>query len=74
MKHNLIEKTKISVGAVKLREIVDEAVKTGFISHDDYDKIINIVSEDGHIDNHEQAILTEFHQMIHDKDIKFKTK
>ena len=72
MKHNLIEKEKVSDSAIELRKIVEEAIHTGFITHDKYDSIINIASADGHVDSHEQAILTEFHQMIHDKEIKFK--
>jgi len=74
MKHKLLEDANVSSSALKLREYVDKAIKDGFITHDEYDTIINLVSEDGHVDKHEQAILSQFQQMIHDKEIKFKMK
>lgn len=72
MEHGLVKNSKISESATRIRVIVDEAVKEGEISHNDYDKIIEITGEDGHVDVHEQAILTELHQMLHDKELKFK--
>jgi tellurite resistance protein len=55
-----------------LREAIDKAVEDGFITRDEYDRIITIAAEDGEIDSQEQALLKEFHQMIYDKDIKMK--
>ena len=74
MKYKLLENAKVSSSALKLREYVEKAIKDGFITHEEYDTIINLVSADGHVDNHEQAILSQFQQMIHDKEIKFKMK
>lgn len=74
MEHPLLKNKNISESAQKMRTIVDKAISDEVISHDDYDKVISLAGEDGHVDVHEQAILTELHQMIHDKDIKFKTK
>lgn len=71
-KHKLIENMKVSPSAVKLRERVDKAIKDELITREEYDSIMSIANADGHIDNHEAAILKEFHQMIYDKDIKFK--
>lgn len=71
-KHQLIEDMKVSKSAIKLRELVDKAIKDEIITREEYDAIMAIASEDGHIDNHEAIILKEFHQMIHDRDIKFK--
>ena len=71
MEHPLLKNKNISESAIQIRGIVDEAIKTGTISHSDYDKIIEIAGKDGHIDVHEQAVLTELHQMIHDREIKF---
>ena len=71
-KHNLIEALTVSKSALKLREAVENAIQDGIITREEYDNILTIAVEDGHIDKHEQAILKEFHQMIYDKDIKFK--
>jgi hypothetical protein len=71
-KHKLIEDLKISKSALKLREAVEKAIKDEIITREEYDAIITIASEDGNIDAHEEIILKQFHQMIYDKDIKFK--
>jgi hypothetical protein len=72
IKHKLIEDLKVSGSAIKLREAVEKAIADGCITREAYDNIITIAAEDGVIDKHEQIILKEFHQMIYDKDIKFK--
>jgi len=63
---------KVSASAVKLREAIDKADEDGFITRGEYDRIITLAAEDGEIDAQEQALLKEFHQMIYDKDIKFR--
>ena len=71
-KHKLVENMNVSESAVKLRQAIDKAVEDGFITRDEYDRIITIAAEDGEIDPQEQVLLKEFHQMIYDKDIKIK--
>jgi hypothetical protein len=71
-KHKIIEDMKVSKSALELRKRVDDAIEREFMSIEEYDKIMSIANADGHIDNHEAAILKEFHQMINDGDIKFK--
>lgn len=71
-KHKLVENMKVSSSAVKLREAIDKAVEDSFVTREEYDRIITLVSEDGEIDSQEQVLLKEFHQMIYDKDIKIK--
>jgi tellurite resistance protein len=72
MKHKLLEDAKVSQSAIELRVAVDKAIQDGFLTRDEYDKIINIVATDGNIDKQEEVILKEFHQMIYDKEIKIK--
>lgn len=74
MKHKLLEDAKVSKSALKLREAVEKAIKDGYLTRDEYDNIINIAAADGNIDKQEEVILKEFHQMIYDKEIKFKIK
>jgi hypothetical protein len=75
---------RVSKSATTLRELINIAITNEVItrdeydniihiaSEDEYDNIIHIASEDGHIDKQEEVLLREFHQMIHDKDIRFK--
>ncbi|GAP70336.1 hypothetical protein BA6E_124151 [Bacteroidales bacterium 6E] len=58
----------------KLREIIDKAIEDHTITREDYDRIINAATADGVIDNYEQSLLAELHDMIHDGSIKFRQK
>ena len=62
---------KISSSAVRLREMIEKAIEDHKITRDEYDKIIHIASEDGVIDRHEKALLSQLQQMIEDRDVKF---
>jgi hypothetical protein len=62
---------KVSGSAMRLREIIEKAIENHSITRKDYDKILNIATEDGFIDKHEQTLLKELQQMIEDKQIKF---
>ena len=61
----------ISDSAIRLREMIEKAIEDHKITRDEYDKIINIASEDGIIDRHERALLSELQQMIEDRAVKF---
>lgn len=65
---------KISDSSIRLREMIEKAIEDHKITRDEYDKIIHIATEDGHIDRHEQALLSELQQMIEDKMVKFVMK
>lgn len=65
---------KISDSSIRLREMIEKAIEDGKITRDEYDKIIHIATEDGYIDRHEQALLSELQQMIEDKMVKFVMK
>ncbi|MCE4565444.1 hypothetical protein INQ51_14090 [Maribellus sp. CM-23] len=65
MPHNL------SDSSIRLREMIEKAIEDHKITRDEYDKILNIATEDGFIDAHEQALLNELQQMIEDKVVRF---
>ncbi|MCK3686256.1 hypothetical protein [Maribellus sp. YY47] len=65
MPHNL------SDSSIRLREMIEKAIEDHKITRDEYDKILNIATEDGFIDAHEQALLSELQQMIEDKVVRF---
>lgn len=61
----------ISKSALELREMIEKAIQSHEITREDYDKIIHIATEDGHIDLHEKTLIREFQAMIDDRDIRF---
>lgn len=65
MVHNMSE------SSIRLREMIEKAIEDHKITRDEYDKILNIATEDGYIDRHEQALLRELQQMIEEKEVKF---
>jgi len=62
----------ISNSNERLRSLIDHVIEDGVITHAEYDSIMKIVNEDGHIDNQEKALLKQLQEMIEDKTIKFK--
>lgn len=62
---------KVSDSSIRLREMIEKAIEDGKITREEFDKIIHIATEDGIIDRHEQALLSELQQMIEDKMVKW---
>jgi len=62
---------KVSESSIRLKEMIEKAIEDHKITHDEYDQIINIATEDGHIDPDERALLSELQQMIEDKMVRF---
>ncbi|MFP4023207.1 MAG: hypothetical protein ACLFVR_01675 [Thiohalospira sp.] len=55
----------------RLRELINKAIEDHKITIEEYDEILDISFEDGHIDAQEQAMLTELQKMIENKEIRF---
>ncbi|MGC9374415.1 MAG: hypothetical protein ACP5DQ_05165 [Bacteroidales bacterium] len=55
----------------RLRQLVNKAIEDHIITPEEYDEILEISFEDGHIDSQEQAMLTELQKMIKNKEIRF---
>jgi tellurite resistance protein len=60
-----------SESAQRLKEAIIKAIEDHQITRDEYDEIINIAAEDGHIDPQERALLSELQDMIEDKSVRF---
>jgi hypothetical protein len=60
----------ISESAARLKIMIEKAIEDHQITRDEMDKILNIASEDSHIDRHEQALLDELQDMIETKAVK----
>ncbi len=61
----------VSESANRLREKIKQAIEDHVITREEYDEILNIATEDGHIDPQEQALLSELQNMIEDKSVRF---
>lgn len=61
----------VSNSAEKLRIMIEKAIDDHKITRDEYDQIIHLATEDGHIDPQEQALLSVLQDMIETKLVKF---
>jgi len=66
-----MEKHKISDSALKMRELIDKAIKAGKITRREYDSITHLATEDNHIDTQEKVLLAQLHQLLEDQIVKF---
>jgi tellurite resistance protein len=64
----------ISESAHRLKEMIIKAMEDNQITRDEYDQIINIATEDGHIDPSERALLQELQDMIENRMIRMVAK
>jgi hypothetical protein len=60
----------ISESAARLKIIIEKAIEDQKITRAELDQILNIASEDSHIDRHERALLEELQEMIESKAVK----
>ena len=65
---------RVNESAEKLKKIIEKAIEDHQITRDEYDMIIHIATEDGHIDDQEKALLAELNNMIENKMVKFVAK
>ncbi len=62
---------KYSESAGRARIMIEKAIEDHKITRAEMDSILNIVTEDGHIDPHEQALLNQLQEMIENRSVKF---
>lgn len=60
----------LSKHAHDLRKLIEKAIEDHLITRSEYDSIINLVLEDGHIDKQEQALLDQLQDMIEERLVK----
>lgn len=64
----------VSESGERLRQMINKAIEDHVITPEEYDQIINIATEDGHIDAQEKALLAELQDMIESKMVRFGKK
>lgn len=60
-----------SESAGRLRKMIEKAIDDHKITRDEMDTILNIATEDGHIDPQEQALLNQLQEMIENRTVKY---
>ena len=61
---------KVSESASQLKKMIEKAIEDHQITRDEYDQILHIATEDGHVDRHEQSLLEQLQEMIENKMVK----
>ncbi len=61
---------KPSESASNLKELINHAIQDLEITPDEYNKIMDCAHDDGHIDNEEKELLSQFQQMLSNGTIK----
>ena len=64
----------ISESAQRLKATIEKAIEDHKITRDEYDQIINIATEDGHIDPQERVLLQQLQEMIENGMVKWAPK
>jgi hypothetical protein len=62
---------ELSKSADKLRHLIEKAIEDHKITREEYEQIIHLANEDGHIDSQERALLAVLQGMIETKMVKF---
>jgi len=63
-----------SESAHRLKEMINKAIEDHEITREEYDSIINLATEDGHIDPQERALLSELQDMLENRMVRFVAK
>ncbi len=53
-----------------LEQVIKKAIEDHQITNTEYEEIIHLAHDDGHIDKHEKILLKELKSMIADKSVK----
>lgn len=64
----------ISESAQRLKDMIKKAIEDQEITHDEYEQIIHIATEDGHVDSQERALLVELQDMIENRMVRMVRK
>jgi tellurite resistance protein len=64
----------ISESAHRLKEMINKAIEDQEITREEYDLIISIALEDGHVDPQERALLVELQDMIENRLVRMVHK
>jgi DNA-binding HxlR family transcriptional regulator len=58
----------------KLAELINHAIDDGKITTAEYEQILHLADEDGHIDVHEKSLLRQLNELLADGTVKRTAK
>jgi uncharacterized membrane protein YebE (DUF533 family) len=61
----------LSESAARLKEMIIKAIEDHKITREEYDQIIHLATEDGHVDSQERALLAQLQDMIENRTVRF---
>lgn len=64
----------ISESSIRLKEMIEKAIEDQQLTREEYEKIMDIATEDGVIDRFERALLQQLQEMLADKSVKIVAK
>lgn len=64
----------LSESAHRLKEMISKAIEDHQITREEYDQVISLVMEDGHVDPQERALLSELQDMIENRMVRLVAK
>lgn len=64
----------LSKSGEQLRKAITRAIEDQIITPEEYEEIIHISYEDGHLDDQEKALLSQLQAMIENKEVQFGNK
>ncbi len=64
----------ISESAQRLKEMIKKAIEDQEITREEYEEIIHIAMEDGHVDSQERLLLVELQDMIENRMVRMVHK
>jgi hypothetical protein len=60
----------VSKSALKMKAMIEKAIEEHKLKRSEYDSIINLATEDGHLDPQEKALFSELQDLIDDRTIR----
>jgi DNA-binding ferritin-like protein len=61
---------KLTKSGLKIRDVIEKAIKDHVITNSEYEEIMRVAQKDGMVDDHEQQLLGQFQGMLENGMVK----
>jgi hypothetical protein len=61
---------RLTKSGLELKEVIEKAIRDQVITHSEYNEIMEVANKDGMIDDHEQRLLGQLHEMLSNGTVK----
>ena len=55
---------KLTKSGLKLKEVIEKAMKDHIITNSEYEEIMKVANKDGMVDDHEQRLLSQLQELL----------